>query len=541
MAEEHAPSYYMEEGPELFGEDQWKFLGTDDFGTNVAYDKDFDFGTDEGPANVEDTDSKELGSKGINQTCQEHPPSFYVEPGLEQVGEDQWDFLCTDFDPDLAYDEEFDFGADEGPANVEPTASKDPDSKATDGEGIQEVFGVAREDEGFQDYGSLHVVSEPTNPNMDKGMPAERANAHDNTSQPARDSEPSPAVTAPTVTESKRSSQPVSGPVIATQPFKVNQPKPGANTSSVDLGDDSAVIPLDTPQGTTVPAEQYLGNSTHQNAVSPGKPPSDGRPQDSQLDSGIGSQVDRDQFWKDREEIFSSLNNTGNNNETQFPFDFNNDDWRKYATQMASEDLSKMAETGVQDEQPIPDPLEKEKHVAGKDSTQERGRPVNHEPYSQQNVNNSSETIRPPIYSRQRLAAKTPALHSGHNSASVFRGQPHGPMSARAHQSGNTAGRSDPNNVQGASRAMSLAAKLHAIEEHAAIDDAKSDESDEEDEEDVPDEVAFETYEENDPLIETQADAPKKGWGRVGKRNGHEVWFNPKTSKWRKLQTLCSF
>ncbi len=48
----------------------------------------------------------------------------------------------------------------------------------------------------------------------------------------------------------------------------------------------------------------------------------------------------------------------------------------------------------------------------------------------------------------------------------------------------------------------------------------------------VSDQVTFETYEENDPLI--TVDHPiQKGWGRTGKRNGEEVWFNPETRKWQ--------
>ena len=200
-----------------------------------------------------------------------------------------------------------------------------------------------------------------------------------------------------------------------------------------------------------------------------------------------------------------------------------------------------MAGTGVQNEQRIPDPLENEKHRDSKVHAQEHGRPVIHEPYSQRNVDKSPEHIRPPIYSRQRLAAQTPALDSGCGTASVARGLLQQPVPARAYQSGITAGRSDPRVVQGAPRAINPAAKPQADDHDAAIDEAKSDDSDEEDEENVPNEVAFETFEENDPLIETPEDAPKKGWGRIGKRNGHEVWFNPKTSKWRKLYTLCLF
>ena len=391
-----------------------------------------------------------------------------------------------------------------------------------DREGTQEVVGVAREDEVSQDDGSSQVVMEPTSNDVDKAIPEESVGAHEDISQPARDSERSPVVTAPTVTVSKGPSQPDSCPIVASQPSKDNQQKPKANTPSVESVYNSAVIPQDTLHGTKIPAQQHLDRIPRQKAVSPETSLSHGRLQDSQLDSGTQSRVDKDQFWKDQEEIFSSLNNPGNNNEMQFPFDFNNNDWSKYADQVANEDLPEMAGTSVQDDQRITDPLENEKHI---------------EPQSQKNVDNSSEHTRPPIYSRQLLAAKIPALNSGSDTASVSRGHLQQPVSVRAYQSGNNVGRSGPSVVQGASRAMKPPAKPQADDHHAAIDEAKSDDSDEEDE-DVPDEVAFETFEENDPLIETPEDAPKKGWGRIGKRDGHEVWFNPKTSKWRKLYTL---
>lgn len=84
---------------------------------------------------------------------------------------------------------------------------------------------------------------------------------------------------------------------------------------------------------------------------------------------------------------------------------------------------------------------------------------------------------------------------------------------------------------------------------YAGMDDAKYDDSDDSDEEaeesvgnedigdeHLPNQVTSETYEENDPLI--VQDRRQEKWGRTGMRNGQEVWFNPQTSKWRKLQLL---
>ena len=51
-------------------------------------------------------------------------------------------------------------------------------------------------------------------------------------------------------------------------------------------------------------------------------------------------------------------------------------------------------------------------------------------------------------------------------------------------------------------------------------------------EEDLPSQAVSVTYPVNDPLI--VEDPVQKGWGRTGMRDGSEVWFNPKTYKWRK-------
>ena len=61
-------------------------------------------------------------------------------------------------------------------------------------------------------------------------------------------------------------------------------------------------------------------------------------------------------------------------------------------------------------------------------------------------------------------------------------------------------------------------------------DEDGDDEYDEE--EDSPSQIISVTYPVNDPLI--VEDPIQKGWGRTGIRNGSEVWFNPRTYKWRK-------
>ena len=65
-------------------------------------------------------------------------------------------------------------------------------------------------------------------------------------------------------------------------------------------------------------------------------------------------------------------------------------------------------------------------------------------------------------------------------------------------------------------------------------DDEDDEDEDDEyyEEEDLPSQFISVTYPVNDPLI--VEDPTQKRWGRTGVRNGNEVWFNPKTYKWRK-------
>ena len=78
-------------------------------------------------------------------------------------------------------------------------------------------------------------------------------------------------------------------------------------------------------------------------------------------------------------------------------------------------------------------------------------------------------------------------------------------------------------------------ANLPSNDSHAAVNDAKLPNIDKEpEEENVTLQVPSETYEENDPQI--IKNPIQKGWGRTGKRNGQEVWFNEETGKWRKSQ-----
>ena len=139
------------------------------------------------------------------------------------------------------------------------------------------------------------------------------------------------------------------------------------------------------------------------------------------------------------------------------------------------------------------------------------------------------------------VTINTSALNSGQGTAGIPR-DPTGDLQSSTPIHLNTAAEhSSPDDPQGPSAALKTAASSPVDEELAAIDDAKSDDSDEEyEEENGPNQATFETYEAQDPLIQVDEETPKRGRGRTGKRNGEEVWFNPKTSKWRKWQPLHS-
>ena len=107
-------------------------------------------------------------------------------------------------------------------------------------------------------------------------------------------------------------------------------------------------------------------------------------------------------------------------------------------------------------------------------------------------------------------------------------------LPATSNQTGSAVQHPGPSDVQGAASVISPAANPPTAAEYEAVNDENPEESDDEPEEvNAPDPPEFETYEENDPLI--NLDPPQKGWGRTGRRNGQEVWFNPATSLWRKL------
>lgn len=94
-----------------------------------------------------------------------------------------------------------------------------------------------------------------------------------------------------------------------------------------------------------------------------------------------------------------------------------------------------------------------------------------------------------------------------------------------------------PSDVQEAPTVMAPAVNTPTAAGHQAVGDQNSDDSDEESEDgNTPDQPDFETFKEDDPMI--QCHPEQNGWGRTGTRNGQDVWFNRRTSLWRKLLPL---
>lgn len=224
-----------------------------------------------------------------------------------------------------------------------------------------------------------------------------------------------------------------------------------------------------------------------------------------------------------------------NNSQPLFQFEFSAEDWKAYDDHMANEDFPEIPDTETQHGQRIERRLEKAKssgdskhHSRQQHHAYQHVGPVYHDPYSPGNIDDSSNLTESPMDSRQWSAVNTPAMDSGYGTAAMSRETTHALMSATPYQLGNTVGHSSSGNMQGASYDMYAAANSPTDDTHGAYDE-------DDEEEDVPSQPTFETFEERDPLI---VQNPRKAkWGQTGTRNGLEVWFNPETSKWRKLQT----
>ena len=195
----------------------------------------------------------------------------------------------------------------------------------------------------------------------------------------------------------------------------------------------------------------------------------------------------------------------------QFDFDvLNSQEWRDYANTGADLDIDDILGTAVREEQQSQD-HEQEGHNYGQENLG-------------QDIGTSSYQVEPLTASRQGSHVNTPGVDSGYSTAAMSRESTHGLSPATPHQNNNAVRRPAET-----SRATTTAARHRLAEEYADTDDEYESSS-------VSDEVEYETYEENDPLI--VEDPPKEKWGRTGLRNGQEVWFNPETHQWRKFYSF---
>ena len=126
--------------------------------------------------------------------------------------------------------------------------------------------------------------------------------------------------------------------------------------------------------------------------------------------------------------------------------------------------------------------------------------------------------------SRQQSSVPTPAADSGYGTAPVSRQPTRGQTPATPNQVHNAVRRPGVSIAQGPLNATATAARHPLAEEYADTDDESENSN-------VSDELGYETYEANDPLI--VEDPPQEKWGRTGQRNGQQVWFNPETHKWQ--------
>ena len=136
----------------------------------------------------------------------------------------------------------------------------------------------------------------------------------------------------------------------------------------------------------------------------------------------------------------------------------------------------------------------------------------------------SSNHVEAVTASRQQSSVPTPAADSGYGTAPMSRQPTRGQTPATPNQGDNAVGRPGPSNVQGISNAPITGARHPLAEEYAVTDDESESSS-------VSNDLEYETYRKDDPLI--VEDPPQEKWGRTGQRNGQQVWFNPETQEWQ--------
>lgn len=105
-------------------------------------------------------------------------------------------------------------------------------------------------------------------------------------------------------------------------------------------------------------------------------------------------------------------------------------------------------------------------------------------------------------------------------------------------KSGNTDATTSPHSKNSAGGDLYPQSTTPVFENHESADVVEEDEEDDNEEEIVPEGQHSVTQEEEDRdgTLVVVSSMGGRGWGKIGKKNGVDVYFNPSTSKWRKLQ-----
>lgn len=155
---------------------------------------------------------------------------------------------------------------------------------------------------------------------------------------------------------------------------------------------------------------------------------------------------------------------------------------------------------------------------------------------SKENVDNTSRHTPTRVNSRQPTTISQHGMSSAYSTTGMPAGPPRAPAPTASNGMGTNIYNPRLGSMQGASDDRSPV--VRTLEDSAAVESVGVDKSDdgregnEEGNEDVPNDVHFETFGENDRTI--VENPHRAGHGRTGMRNGHQVWFDPDTSKWRK-------
>ena len=206
---------------------------------------------------------------------------------------------------------------------------------------------------------------------------------------------------------------------------------------------------------------------------------------------------EEDETWREREGLSDFQYSAGNNNQQQPQIDFNSEKWKRV-----------------------------EEAIIADREFQEIVGPIHQGQSSQGNSSNIVHPTPSRVDSRRPTTLNRPIMNSARGTTIISRETTRGPAPTASNGLGNTI--YNPEN----------SAAVEVVRDAESDDEDREGEGNEEgnEDEDVPNYVNLETFEENDPLIVTNPHRP--GRGRTGMRNGHQVWFDPRTSKWRKLQLL---